>query len=207
MKFEIKHKISGSVLFSLETENIKLCLQAAIESGANLGGADLGGANLGGADLRDADLGGANLRDADLRDADLRGAYLGGAYLGGADLGGANLGGADLGGAYLGGADLRGAYLRGAYLGGANLGGANLRGANLRDADLRGAYWVINAGQPNGWASFGWIKDKTIMVKVGCRNFTLSEGREYWKDKTDRREVLAALDYIERVAELRKWLK
>ena len=76
MIFEIKHRFSGAVLFSLETESVKLCVEAAVEScanlrGANLGGADLGGANLRGAYLGGADLGDANLRGADLGDADL----------------------------------------------------------------------------------------------------------------------------------------
>ena len=74
MNFQIKNKFSGAVLFSLETENIKLCLEAAVKSKVDLGGADLGGADLRGAYLRGADLSGADLRGADLRGADLRGA-------------------------------------------------------------------------------------------------------------------------------------
>ena len=76
MMIEIKSRLSGSVLFSLETESLKLCVEAAVKGGAYLGGADLRGAYLGGAYLGGADLGGA----------DLRGAYLGGAYLSGAKL-------------------------------------------------------------------------------------------------------------------------
>jgi uncharacterized protein YjbI with pentapeptide repeats len=64
MIFEIKHRFSGAVLFSLETESVKLCVEAAVESCANLRGANLGGADLGGADLGDADLGDADLGDA-----------------------------------------------------------------------------------------------------------------------------------------------
>jgi uncharacterized protein YjbI with pentapeptide repeats len=144
MKFEIKHRITGSIIFSLETDSLKLCVEASVKSGAdlrgaNLRGANLRGANLGDADLRGADLRGANLRYADLRYANLRSADLRGADLRGADLGGANLRGADLRGADLGGANLRGADLRGADLGDADLRGANLRGANLRYADLRDA--------------------------------------------------------------------
>ena len=45
-KIEIKHRYSGAVLFSLETESIRLCLRAAVESGADLRGADLGGADI-----------------------------------------------------------------------------------------------------------------------------------------------------------------
>ena len=74
MLFKIKHRFSGSVLFSLETESLKLCVEAAVKDGANLYGADLYGADLYGADLR-----GANLRGADLRGANLRGANLDGA--------------------------------------------------------------------------------------------------------------------------------
>ena len=89
--FDIKHRFSGEVLFKLETESLKLCVEAAVKGrtdlcDADLRDADLRGADLRGADLRGADLRGADLRGADLRDADLRGAYLGGAYLGGADL-------------------------------------------------------------------------------------------------------------------------
>ena len=88
VKFEIKNRWTGSVLFEYEKEDntLKETVEKAIEEGANLEGANLGGANLEGADL-------------------------GGAYLGGADLGGANLGGANLGGANLEGANLGGAYL------------------------------------------------------------------------------------------------
>jgi len=79
MLFKIKHRFSGSVLFSLETESLKLCVEAAVKDGANLYGADLRGANLYGADLCGADLYGANLYGADLCGADLRGANLRGA--------------------------------------------------------------------------------------------------------------------------------
>ena len=79
MKFEIKHRFNGSVLFSLETETICLCVEAAINSGANLSGADLSRANLSGADLSGADLYGADLSGADLSGADLSGADLYGA--------------------------------------------------------------------------------------------------------------------------------
>jgi len=124
MKIEIKHRITGRVLFSLETESLKLCVEAAVRSIAY---------------LRDADLGGADLRDAYLRGADLRDAYLRDAYLGGAYLRDADLRGAYLRGAYLRDADLGGADLRDAYLRDADLGGADLRDAYLRDAYLRGA--------------------------------------------------------------------
>jgi len=71
MKFEIKHRLTGAVLFSLECESFKVCVEAAVKSRANLAGADLAGANLARADLAGADLAGANLAGADLAGADL----------------------------------------------------------------------------------------------------------------------------------------
>jgi uncharacterized protein YjbI with pentapeptide repeats len=108
---QIKHRLTGSVLFEREAD----CLKSVVEKGAYLRGADLRGADLRDADLTGADLTDAYLRGADLRDADLRGADLRGADLTGADLRDADLRGADLTGADLTGADLGGADLRGAY--------------------------------------------------------------------------------------------
>ena len=117
MKFEIKSWWSGDILFSIETDSLKLALQAGVKQGADLKGADLKGADLEGADLEGAYLEGAYLKGADLKGADLKGADLEGAYLEGAYLEGADLKGADLEGAYLKGAGLEGAYLKGADLG------------------------------------------------------------------------------------------
>jgi len=154
MKFEIKHRSSGAVLYAGEADELRQLVVQAVSSDANLVGANLVGAYLGGANLVVANLRGANLRGADLSGANLHGANLSGANLSGANLHGANLHGANLFSANLGGADLRGANLRGADLSvadlrdadlrvanlhGADLSGADLHGANLRDADLHGA--------------------------------------------------------------------
>lgn len=103
IKFEIKNRWTGSVLFRHEKENntLKDTVEQAIKEGANLEGANLEGAYLEGANLEGADLGGADLEGADLGGANLEGAHLRGANLEGANLRGANL---------------RGAYLRGAYI-------------------------------------------------------------------------------------------
>ena len=63
---EIKHHFSGRVLFALECDSIKLCVEAAVKARANLAGAYLAGANLAGADLAGADLASANLARANL---------------------------------------------------------------------------------------------------------------------------------------------
>ena len=93
VKFEIKNRWTGSVLFEYEKENntLKDTVEKAIEEGANLEGADLRGANLEGAYLRGANLEGAYLRGANLEGANLEGANLEGAYLEGANLEGAYL--------------------------------------------------------------------------------------------------------------------
>ena len=64
---------------------------------------------------------------------------------------------------------------------------------------------VIQAGQPNGWPCYGWLKDGALFIHCGCRRKTLAEARAYWANKPDRREVLAAVEYIATIAALRGW--
>ena len=94
MLFEIKSRFTERVIFKLETESFKLCVEAAVKSGANLSRADLSGANLSEADLSEADLSEANLSGANLSGANLSGANLSEANLSGANLSEANLYGA-----------------------------------------------------------------------------------------------------------------
>jgi hypothetical protein len=131
IKIQIKHYLTGSVLFEFEKENntIKDTVTEAIKQKADLSFAD----------LRSADLRSANLRSADLRSADLRFADLSFADLSFADLRSANLRSANLRSADLSSANLRSADLRSANLSSANLRFANLRSADLSFADLRSA--------------------------------------------------------------------
>lgn len=76
MKFEIKSWMNEGVLFSAETESLKLAVELAVKGHADLRDAGLQNADLRGACLRYADLQGADLRGADLRGADLQSAYL-----------------------------------------------------------------------------------------------------------------------------------
>ena len=185
MQYEIKHRWTGAVLFTAElgaeyeAKSDGVTLGAAIKL-AFRARADLTGANLAGANLTGANLTGANLARA----------YLADAYLAGANLAGANL---------------AGAYLARADLARANLARADLAGAYLARADLARAVDVIDAGTPNGWRAIGWRRNGVLRVRVGCRDFTVAEGREYWRGESERREVMAALDYIEAVARLRGW--
>jgi hypothetical protein len=76
MRFEIKHRYNGSVLFALETKSFKLCVEAAVQRGVNLQNAEFQGANFRGADLQGAKLQGAEFQNTELRDAKLQGADL-----------------------------------------------------------------------------------------------------------------------------------
>ena len=81
MKFEIKHRHTAAIMFSLVCESFRLCVEAAVKSRANLSGADLSRANLSRAYLSRAYLyraylSGANLSGADFSRADLYGANL-----------------------------------------------------------------------------------------------------------------------------------
>jgi hypothetical protein len=55
----------------------------------------------------------------------------------------------------------------------------------------------------------GWLQDGWLSIRVGCRNKRLADARDYWGESHphagNRREVLAALAYIEAVARLRGW--
>ena len=74
MKYEIKNRFSGKVIFEFECASLRLCVEAAVEQKVSLSEADLREAYLREADLREADLRGADLSGADLSEADLSGA-------------------------------------------------------------------------------------------------------------------------------------
>ena len=74
MLYEIKHRYTGAVLFSLDCESLRVCVEAAVKAQTKLIGSDLRDSNLCGSDLRDN-----NLCDSDLRGSDLRGSDLSGA--------------------------------------------------------------------------------------------------------------------------------
>ncbi|MBP0661313.1 pentapeptide repeat-containing protein, partial [Mycobacterium tuberculosis] len=67
MKFEIKNRFTGAVLFESNAESLMKAVEQAVKGGAYLSDADLSGAYLSGAYLSGADLSGAYLRGADLR--------------------------------------------------------------------------------------------------------------------------------------------
>ena len=71
MKFEIKHRYTNSILFSGEFSSLRLCVEVAVSSRANLSRADLSGAHLSRATLSRATLSRAHLSGANLSGADL----------------------------------------------------------------------------------------------------------------------------------------
>jgi len=186
----------GSV--TVQEDDVRRAVEAAIESGSDLTGVKLRRARLIGAFLHNANLSAAHLRGANLTYtcltcADLHGADLTGANLSGANLYFANLSGANLTGAKLTGANLRDAHLRGANLRDANLTcadlsdanliGADLTGANLRDADLRGADLTGAVLPANPYIVLIEGTRDTIVavdddVQIGCKRHTIG----WWLD-------------------------
>ena len=125
IKFDVLNRFSGEIQFTAEIDcadserhrwKLRLAVQWAIKTGANLSGASLNYANLSDADLRGTNLSGANLSGASLNYANLSGADLSDTILSDADLSGANLSGADLSSAILTRTNLSGAILSGADL-------------------------------------------------------------------------------------------
>ena len=83
MNIQIKSRLTATVLFEHDCEgnSVRLTLELAIKSRADLSGVNLSGTYLNRANLSDADLSGADLSGADLSRAYLSGANLSGANL------------------------------------------------------------------------------------------------------------------------------
>jgi len=101
MKFEIKNRWTGAVIFKTKTQSFRMAVEAAVKAEADLSGADLSEA-----DLSEADMSKANLWKADLWKANLAKANLWKANLWKANLAKANLSEANLSEANLWKADL-----------------------------------------------------------------------------------------------------
>ena len=97
MKFEIKHRVTGSILFECDALSLKLAVELAVEQKAELSYANLSSANLSYTNLRYTNLSYADLRYANLSYANLSYADLSYADLRYADLSYANLSSANLG--------------------------------------------------------------------------------------------------------------
>ena len=194
MKISIFNRFSASVIFEHTVENntLKLTLELALKSGADLYGANLRGANLRGANLRGADLRDADLRDANLYSADLYGANLYDADLYDADLRGADLRDADLRDADLRDADLYGANLRGANLRGADLRGADLYSADLYGANLRGEILTKTPLQLNNLKWFVLISDSYL--RIGCQRHLIADWEKF-KDSEIEKMDSGALNF------------
>jgi Pentapeptide repeats (8 copies) len=162
-----------------------------------------------GADLSRAYLRGAYLRGADLSDANLYGAELRGADLKSADLSRADLRDANLYGAELSGANLRDADLSGANLSRADLYGANLSGADLYRANLCGANLIIGGQRSDGHRFLGYKDDNILMIRAGCRYFTVKDAIKHWKTTRGKtqlgKESLLLVAHLVATAKLLKW--
>ena len=202
MNIQIKSRFTAAVLFEHDCENnsLRITLELAIKSGADLRGAYLSDAYLSRADLRGANLSGA----------DLRGAYLRGAYLSGANLSGADLRGADLSGAYLIRADLSGADLSDAYLSRAYLSDAYLSGAYLKNKEkLVGERPIFQIGPIGSRCAYfvAYVTDKGLRFDAGSQHQITREVfeerlTELHGENDHAKEYRAALALIDAHAEI-----
>jgi uncharacterized protein YjbI with pentapeptide repeats len=189
MKIEIKNRFIGSIIFSIETDSIKLAVEAAIKSKADLSSADLSYANLRSADLSYADLSYANLSYANLSYANL-------SY--------ANLRSADLSSANLSYANLRSADLRSADLSSANLSYANLRSADLNKLLSTPLYMMLD--QPGKIRAYKLVKPNGegpynggIIYEIGKR-YEIEDANQNETDQCGSGINLATMDWC-----LREW--
>lgn len=178
MKFEIKNRFTGSVIFTAElsadyeskTHGIQLgaAVKLALMAGTNLAYADLTYADLTGTNLTGTNLTWAKLTDADLTWADLTYANL--AYaalirakLTYADMTCSDLTRADLTRANLADADMTGAKLTGADLTGTNLTGTDLTGSDAEKTTKGDAHtadwWVDNWSVEVSYAAVENLKE------------------------------------------------
>ena len=222
MNIQIRSRVNDTVLFEHNCENnsMRLTVELALKSGANLSRADLFGADLSYANLFGADLSGANLSYADLSGADLSYAGLSYANLSGTDLSGASLSYANLSGANLSGTNLSGASLSYAGLSGTNLSGANLSRANLSYAGLSGATIangdklvgarpIFQIGPIGSQCAYftAYITDKGLRFDAGCQRQitreTFEEGLSAHHCENEyAKEYRAALALIDAHAEI-----
>ena len=97
--------------------------------------------------------------------------------------------------------------LRRADLGGADLSRADLSRANLGGADLSGTkikQLLARAGRLDGYEFFAFETDQGLIVRAGCRQFTIAEYRAHVEAQypgTDKaRETSDILDFFEKRA-------
>jgi len=192
---QIKHKVTGAVLFDGKYDTIKALVEAAVKSGvdlsyADLRGVDLSDANLRGAKLRYANLFGANLSGADLRGADLSYANLIGTDLRCTDLSYANLERAKLSNAKLWGTNFSYAILRYANLSGTNLLDANLTCADLYGANLRGTIGNMSEVRSMYLEPFNVAFTKDFL-QIDCEGHLIKEWENFSDEDIDNMNIHA----------------
>lgn len=166
-------------------ENIRQILMDADDADVNMSEIDLAGTNFAGQDLSNMNLAGMNLEDC-------------------------NFNGANLINANLAGCDLRDAHFDRTRMTGASVIGADLRDTNFANVEARHVDGIALMGELDQWSVYGYPlkmgdNDFRLMIRAGCRHFTLAEARDHWEGNDDRREIVAALHLLEVIAKNRGW--
>lgn len=67
------------------------------------------------------------------------------------------------------------------------------------------AHHIIDAGRVNEYRFLAVRHDKRLMIRCGCRWFTVKQAKKHWRYRFDRKEARAALKFVVAVAEARGW--
>jgi hypothetical protein len=77
--------------------------------------------------------------------------------------------------------------------------------ADYKKASLYKAIGLIDCGCPDGYRFVAIRHKDRLMIRAGCRWFTVREARRHWAKRRDRRATRAALEYAVEVARARGW--
>ena len=71
--------------------------------------------------------------------------------------------------------------------------------------DCRNCTTGQSLGILNDWFSFTYLKQDKQYVKIGYKEKTISEAKEYWSNKEKKQEILAGVLFAETLGKLRGW--
>jgi Pentapeptide repeats (8 copies) len=104
------------------------------------------------------------------------------------------------------GADLDSTCFRDCDLSHAKFTNANLDYVKFKGCDLSRAVGIVDGGyRSDGYRFIGWKKRSKLMIRAGCRTFSIDRAKKHWRWRKGTRlgsETTAILKYIETMAKL-----
>lgn len=68
----------------------------------------------------------------------------------------------------------------------------------LFNTDFRDAEGVLDLGTPHGYKVLATTWEDQMYIVAGCRRFTLSDARDWWREREDRKLMMPLLDVAEK---------